>query len=334
MENLSRNNHYVPQFYLDNWGKNKNIWKYQLLVSNERVPLWSHVSIKHTASIENLYVRIEKNEEIDDFEKMFDIKFESTGKIAMDKAVNGERLSMSDWDKLIDFITAQIVRTPAFFQRLRPIIQQSLKESLTESVDKLKKIKEKPPIMVDKIKSDKLIPISFIDLGESEKEGFEDIKIEVIEGKSTWLWSIQHLLEKSKEVMHQHKWSIITCDGTLPTSDDPVVCFKYYGGHKYEFGGGWQQDGTQIVCPISPHKVLYTQVGGKAPSRMNFDKKHSELLKELIINHAFREIYAVEQDENIPLIRKREVNLEKYNEDIQMIDKWYSKYIDTEGKKL
>ena len=85
MSKISRNNHYVQQFYLGNWSANNKIWKYQLLVSSENVPIWSNVSIKHTASRDNLYVRVKKDFEMDDFEKMFDYNFESSAKKQLKK---------------------------------------------------------------------------------------------------------------------------------------------------------------------------------------------------------------------------------------------------------
>lgn len=167
-----------------------------------------------------------------------------------------------------------------------------------------------------------------------DEEGNENLIIESVEGKSTWLWSIQHLLGKQKEILHQHKWSIITCEEDIPTSDDPVLFLNYYSDNDYNFNGGWNQKGTEIICPISPKKILYTQVGMKHPSRIMYNKKQSLLLIKMIVMHAFREVYAVNKDTNISSIRKRYINSEVYKEEKQMMDKWYCNYRDIEGPML
>lgn len=334
MGEISRNNHYVPQFYLENWSTNKKLWKYQLLVSSENVPIWSCVSVKYTASQDNLYVRVEKESEMDDFEKMFDYQFESVSKNAIEKAINDEKLSMEDWSKLINFVGAQIVRTPAFYQKTRPIIKQAMENGLTGALNKLSHLMDIPKNKTEINKFDELIPIKYYEVGDSEEEGYKNIKFESIEGKSTWLWTIQHLLGEPLEILHQHKWSIITCDEELPTSDDPVICLNYYDDNDYNFNGGWKQKGTEILCPISPHKILYTQVGRRNPPRMKYDKKQSKLLKKIIVMHAFREIYAFNEDAEIPSIRNRHINAEKYKEEKKIMEEWYNDYIYTEGAML
>lgn len=334
MNEISRNNHYVPQFYLENWGTQNKIWKYQLLVSNEKVPLWTNNSIKHTASCDNLYVRVEKDSEVDDFEKMFDSKFESATKKAMDKAINDEKLSMDDWKNLIDFVGAQMVRTPAFYQRIRPVIHDSLQNGLEEILEELGNLTEIPTDLPPKRQIDDLIPIKCSAVENVDSETDANIKVEVLEGKNTWLWAMLHLLGNPLKILHQHKWSIITCEAELPTSDDPVICLNYYNKNNYDFNGGWKRKGTEIMCPISPHKILYTQVGMKHSPRIKYNKEQSQMLKELIIKHAYREIYAANVDKEVCTIRQREINAEMYKEEKQMMEEWYRIYKDTEGELL
>lgn len=47
---ITHNNHYVPQFYLKNWSQDGNsIFVYNLLVSDSRIPYWGRKKIKSTA---------------------------------------------------------------------------------------------------------------------------------------------------------------------------------------------------------------------------------------------------------------------------------------------
>ena len=100
---VSRDNHFVPQMYLRNWcisGKEK-LFVYRLLVPN--------------GFLKNLYVRVEDDQELDDFETGFNELFEAPAKLALDKAIAGSRMTPDDWSILSDFILAQFLRTPSFF---------------------------------------------------------------------------------------------------------------------------------------------------------------------------------------------------------------------------
>jgi hypothetical protein len=46
MQQLRKDNHYVPKLYLKQWAHNGKILTYRLLVQNENVPLWKEQSLK------------------------------------------------------------------------------------------------------------------------------------------------------------------------------------------------------------------------------------------------------------------------------------------------
>ena len=71
---ISRNNHYIPQMYLQQWGTDNKIYVYRLLVSDAKVPVWAQQAISRTASMPNLYTRISDGNELDDFEANFNMK--------------------------------------------------------------------------------------------------------------------------------------------------------------------------------------------------------------------------------------------------------------------
>ena len=115
-QQLSRDNHFFSQSYLKNWETEDGIHEYSLLVSDEKVPLWTCKSRKGIAVVKNLYVRIEDGKEMDDFEHFFDVQFESPAEKPISKVINGERLSKDEWYTLIEYVAAQYVRTPVFHQ--------------------------------------------------------------------------------------------------------------------------------------------------------------------------------------------------------------------------
>ena len=107
---------FLPQMYLKRWSEEGKIKEYKLLVSHENVPIWTIRPIRKAAVQGNLYVRIEDGVEYDDIEHWFDKHFENPAARALEKACNGEKMTSEDWNKLIDFVIAQYVRTPAFHQ--------------------------------------------------------------------------------------------------------------------------------------------------------------------------------------------------------------------------
>ena len=327
---IKRHNHYVPEMYLNNWANRKKVNTYSLLVPHEKVPVWKRTSIKYAASIDNLYVRQRKGQELDDFEDVFMRRYETPAKVPMQKACKDYSLTSDDWNILIDFVAAQIVRTPAFFfkhqdimKRIFPKVAESVGERLKEYMKSCSKpFSQSAPII------DNLLPTTIDITGIQADDDNQYVEIGTIIGKSTWLYSIDRLLTNTSYVLHNHKWSIITADEGIfwPTSDDPVICLNAYEDGDYDFGGGWDNEGSEIIMPISPTKALYTQVGIKHPPRMKFNFEESFFLKELIVEHALMYVYASNQDNDIPLIRPRTVDLCEYTRIKKDYEDWYNKY--------
>jgi hypothetical protein len=91
---------------------------------------------------------------------------------------------------------------------------------------------------------------------------FGTLRAETILGRGLWLFGIKHLLTKTADVLHKHKWTILSPPKGMKwfTSDDPVVRLNYHDPNKYDFGGGWGSEGTEIFMPLSPNHLLYTQI--------------------------------------------------------------------------
>lgn len=209
---IKRHNHYVPEMYLSSWAHGKKINTYQILVPHEKVPVWKSNSVEYSASIDNLYVRLKQGEEVDDFEEEFMRKYETPAKVPLMKACSNERLTVDDWHVLIDFVAAQIVRTPAFYFKSQEIIKNILPDILESTGKTINKLS------LETIRSqkgneqngDNLLPTSlrFTDIQTDSDQQY--VEITTIVGKSTWLYSIRHLLSSTSSVLHQHKWSIVS----------------------------------------------------------------------------------------------------------------------------
>lgn len=93
-------------------------------------------------------------------------------------------------------------------------------------------------------------------------------------------------MKNTIQIFHKHNWQIVEVDDRvkLPTSDDPVVCLNYYEKNNYDFGGGWDTKGSEIIFPISPNKLIYTQVGNSENISSKFNYQLSMGIKRMIID--------------------------------------------------
>lgn len=58
---LSRKNHYIPQMYLDAWANNGLIRVYDLLVADEKMPVWSKPKqLSSIGYMKNLYINVRR----------------------------------------------------------------------------------------------------------------------------------------------------------------------------------------------------------------------------------------------------------------------------------
>ena len=134
---LTRDNHFVPQFYLKNFATaSGEVHEYRILVSRSSVPVWKSVNVAGTGYEKNLYTRIVRGEEADDMEQWLNREFESPAKEPFQKVLADKELTRADWEILIRFLASQIVRTPAFLIKNLPrwnqmtptVLDQTLKD--------------------------------------------------------------------------------------------------------------------------------------------------------------------------------------------------------------
>ena len=93
MQQLRKDNHYVPKLYLKQWAHEGQISTYRLLVPSENVPLWKKQSLKGIAYHQHLYTYLAGQEETDEFERWLDSEFESPAEEAIRRVVREDRMS-------------------------------------------------------------------------------------------------------------------------------------------------------------------------------------------------------------------------------------------------
>jgi hypothetical protein len=147
----------------------------------------------------------------------------------------------------------------------------------------------------------------------------------VVVGRALWFYSMKHLLTKTLNVLQTHRWNILEAPDRLPwfTSDDPVICLNFRSESDYDFNGGWNRAGGNILFPLSPRHLMFTEISANTYPRRLPSRNHAQLFRKIIAEHAHRRIYASIREEKIPQLKPRLVNAEAYRTERALWEAWY-----------
>jgi hypothetical protein len=278
----------------------------------------------------HLYTRIISGVESDEIERWFDREFEAPAEDALRKATAGLQLTKFDWYNLIRFLAAQDVRTPArlmeSLSRSNETVPATLQECVEGAVRKLEEARRLgKPIAQAKFPNSEILPIR-VTTEVKPRQEFGTIKAETIVGRSSWLFSIKHLLSQTANVLQSHKWTILKPPDGMSwfTSDNPVIRLNYYSDQKYNFDGGWGSVGTEILLPLDPQHLLYAQIGQRPPDRGSVvSHTHAEFIRRVIAEHAHRYIFSSSEDVEIPRLRPRTVSADMVRDEKEQWRRWH-----------
>ena len=331
---IIRDNHYVPRLYLKSWEKNERINIYKLIVPNSKVPIWASKPSKSIAFQRDLYTRIEQGEELDDFEQDFSQRFEMPVKPCLDKIINDEKLTASEWTTITDYVTAQFVRTPSFLLYINEYARKILPDTLDELLGKISRgipLSSAP----QKISEKKIIPTDIKIHPKTSENDNNILEVNVVNGKGVWLSIVDSFLADGSNIRRRFRdmnWCIISSrkDCLWPTTDNPVAIYNKQTGH-LGIENGIAGKPIQIIFPLSPNKVLLSSYHRDYGWRHNADYKLSMLIKQIIINNALVYVYSSLKDESIVQIRPRVVDEDSYKELINNSSEQYKKYREEEA---
>jgi len=333
MSQLKRENHFVSQLYLKNWGDSKNrIWSYRLLVPQENFHKWRHLSIGGVAFQRDLYTVISDGQEDDSFERWIEAEFETPVRESLLKVMRDKKLTNLDWNRLALFLAAQDVRTPTNYfesterwnKELPKLLEKTLNKSIQTLEEHFREGKPIPKNTADAQFFNQIFEISITPNAIPEKN-MGEIRAEVIAGRKFWLESQRLLLTKTAQVLLKHKWSIVEPARGMSwfTSDHPVLRLNYYKDGKYDLKGGWGREGGNLIMPLSPKHLLYTQIGSDAPDHFTFSIEKTYEIQKFLAERAFRWIFSHKQLPGVIKLRPRYVNLIEFNNEEEQWKNWH-----------
>lgn len=317
---LTRDNHFVPQLYLKNFASTSNeVYEYRILVSHPDVPVWKPIHMAGTAYERNLYTRIVRGQEADDIEQWLNREFETPANESLQRVLGNRELSRDDWDLLARFLASQIVRTPAYLIRNLPrwnkMAPRVLNETFRDVEEQLREAKERGQKIVidDHPKHIEYVPVR-VERKDLPEERRVQFTTRMVIGRGFWFFAMKHLLTGTLKVLQKHNWTILEAPSGLAwfTSDDPVVCLNFRSESEYDFDGGWNRFGGNILFPLSPRHLMFTEIGANSHPRRVPSRYHARLFRKIIAQHAHRRIYSSTVDEKILQLKPRLVDAKAF----------------------
>lgn len=328
---LTRDNHFVPQLYLRNFASASNdVYEYRILVSHSRVPIWKPVHVAGTGYERNLYTRIVGGEEADDIEQWLNRDFETPACEPLQRVIEDRELSPGDWELLTRFLASQIVRTPAFLIKNLPrwneMVPKVLTQALRDVESRLREAKEHGQRVVvgEPTHQTEYLPVR-VERKDLAEEEMVQLTTRVVVGRGLWFHSMKHLLTRTLKVLQRHSWTILEAPCRLPwfTSDDPVICLNFQSESNYDFDGGWNRLRGNLLFPLSPRHLMFTQIGANPYPRRVPSCHHARFFRKIIAEHAHRRIYSSIREEKIPQLKPRVVDAEAFRTERALWAAWY-----------
>lgn len=321
----------MPQFYLKQWSSNGNdICCYDTLVPNERVRLWGRSHIKSTACWPDLYTQERGGVDDDTIERFFGREFESNARRVFEK-IDGERfLDPADMNVLIDYVAAQMVRTPAWFKFANDLTGDIFVPTAERMFQQMMSYAEEGTLK-EKVRERHAIarrgPFPDVPIKVAIHEETPEISVETSLGRQTALASSGIALNGAvTETLHSHSWVLLQAPLALPTSDNPVVKFGQYrdGSLRYDVGIG--RANTDIIFPLNPQCLLFTEVGRGSGDmkRITTNDDFWDTILRAITEGARRYIYALKPIDKIESIRPRVVDAKGHREECEAMKRWHA----------
>jgi hypothetical protein len=157
-----------------------------------------------------------------------------------------------------------------------------------------------------------------VDPDAHPERGEGQIAVRALAGRRLWLNEVRRLMAGPiRAAALGHEWSIVepADDSTWVTSDHPVVRLNYYHSDgRYDLEGGWGRRNGNIVMPLSPRHMLYTQVGDRQPRRFTLDRNLTALLRKVQVESALDDVFADAPSRDVVMFRRRVVDADAYTQ--------------------
>ena len=333
--NITADNHFLPQAYLKNWSADgTRVWMYRTLVSHARVPEWELRPARGLGLQRHLYTSVSSGAESDSFERWIADTIETPAASALKKAVSGRPLTSDDWKRLTLYVAALDQRTPtsylehmARWERDTPAVMQRVMKRVERELRRaggqqrlLRAPTPDPP-------RHHPLPLR-VHVDRRITESQSAVKAELTLGRELWLHTMHHLLTNTAHVLNEHQWGIAHPAPGLEwfTSDHPVLRLNFNSDQEYDFQGGWGSRGTEILIPLSPTHMMFTQVGKSVPDEFTFTEQQTRTLQRFLAERAHRSVFAARPIRRVAWFHPRRVDANAFAAERRAWELWHTEH--------
>ena len=103
-----------------------------------------------------------------------------------------------------------------------------------------------------------------------------------------------------------------------------MVKLNYYSPREYDLKGGWGVKKGNIFFPIDPEHAMFVQIGERPVQKYSrlSEIKTKELIK-MVTENAHSKIFSHCKDKNLPLLRQRVVDRDKFDRERKSFNDWH-----------
>lgn len=263
----SKRHHYLPQFYLKKFCKDKLVCVFDRKKSEYRFQQPINTAVKkHYYSLEDV-----PSDKIVNIEKTLS-QIESVGADIISKLENREKLSLQDKKEFSLFLGFMMFRTPSFEESVNANDERMYQWAADHIFSEDSKTKSK-------------ISLEFKQLYNKEKP-----KIKIISRNS----SLKHMVDASLHVQESFEkmdWAIFHCPETASfvTTDNPLFIAPPQASRGSVYGVGILSPGAEKIFSLSARSclVMFEKREGSVVFHENIDKKFTKKINCCIVAHAY-----------------------------------------------
>lgn len=317
---ITRNNHYVPRFYLRLWSKNGNtVQVYNGIIKNEAMRGWRSCSIRSAACWPDFYTDTLDGQDDDKFERLMQ-SFEDDAKRAIEKMRHDAELDQRDMHDLIQFAIAQSARTPSFMLYSQKLLERTLQSALEDVITKLERaftdgsIHERNAATPGRDEPDLRAMMMNIEVDKDEAI----VRAETCMGRQNFMAvALRYIEGAAGNLLQSCNWVILETSDHLLTSDNPVTFLHFHGRGKWTVGldEGLITHPTIVYMPLTPHHAMLTQIGcvREEMDSVEMTDELYQILQMGTVFNARRYIYSASQNDLVEEWRPQNVNADDFD---------------------
>jgi len=287
---IARNHHYVCDFLLKNFAdESGTLWIYDSKLGTCRDGNTRSAGFERDLYLLTL---VRKGPDYATLEAALERQIDSPGALAIQKLLNHEQCDHSEWMNFLGFVAAQMVRTPAYFDRLRAMESPVLQEML-------ERMAKFDPEFREGLRKDMMKQGAARDEVERQLQAAANGRYKV---RPTHAWIVANAMQMVSTIhseLREMHWTFLTVpDGEpeLLIGDCPVMLAEPGPEEEHPRPLGLRNPNIEVVLPLSRRMVAVGRRDGP-DSFGELVKGSADVINARTLSYTRRFVFAPYQSE-------------------------------------